>query len=78
MVLTGKGQSQMPSSLLCVANLASYASFPEATRGRRHIEHRDTKRNPFQRDRNRIIHCNSFRRFEYKTQVFVNYEGVLY
>lgn len=78
MVLTGKGQSPMPSSLLCVANLAPYASFPEATRGRIHIEDRDSKRNPFQRDRDRIIHCTSFRRLEYKTQVFVNHEGDLF
>ena len=29
----------------------------------------------FQRDRDRIIHSSSFRRLEYKTQVFVNHEG---
>ncbi len=29
----------------------------------------------FQRDRDRVIHCSSFRRLEYKTQVFVNHEG---
>ena len=28
-----------------------------------------------QRDRDRIIHCNAFRRLEYKTQVFVYREG---
>ena len=28
-----------------------------------------------QRDRDRVIHCSSFRRLEYKTQVFVNHEG---
>ena len=32
-------------------------------------------RDPFSRDRDRILHCGSFRRLEYKTQVFLNHEG---
>jgi len=32
-------------------------------------------RDPYSRDRDRIIHCGSFRRLEYKTQVFLNHEG---
>ncbi len=32
-------------------------------------------RDPFSRDRDRVIHCGSFRRLEYKTQVFLNHEG---
>jgi dGTPase len=32
-------------------------------------------RDPFYRDRDRIIHSSSFRRLEYKTQVFINYVG---
>jgi len=38
----------------------------------------DTKedfRDPFSRDRDRVIHSSSFRRLEYKTQVFINHEG---
>ncbi|MBN1963493.1 MAG: deoxyguanosinetriphosphate triphosphohydrolase, partial [Anaerolineae bacterium] len=35
-------------------------------------------RTAFQRDRDRIIHTTAFRRLEYKTQVFVNYEGDYY
>ena len=36
---------------------------------------RDDFRDPFSRDRDRVIHCSSFRRLEYKTQVFLNHEG---
>lgn len=32
-------------------------------------------RDPFDRDRDRIVHCGSFRKLEYKTQVFLNSEG---
>jgi dGTPase len=45
------------------------------SRGRRHPEPEHPIRTCFQRDRDRIVHCSSFRRLEYKTQVFVNHEG---
>ncbi len=45
------------------------------TRGRQFVEDEHPFRNPFQRDRDRIIHASAFRRLEYKTQVFVNGEG---
>jgi len=32
-------------------------------------------RDPFSRDRDRVIHTSSFRRLKYKTQVFINHEG---
>lgn len=35
----------------------------------------DDFRNPYARDRDRVIHCSSFRKLEYKTQVFLNQEG---
>ncbi|MGP1580304.1 MAG: deoxyguanosinetriphosphate triphosphohydrolase [Wolinella sp.] len=35
----------------------------------------DDFRDPYSRDRDRIIHCSSFRRLEYKTQVFLNSSG---
>jgi dGTPase len=58
--------------------LASYAAFDEQSRGRRYPEPPPRFRTEFQRDRDRIIHSNAFRRLVYKTQVFVNHEGDLY
>ncbi len=55
--------------------LAPYAAKSNSTRGRRHKEPEHPFRTPFQRDRDRVIHCNAFRRLEYKTQVFVYHEG---
>ena len=54
---------------------AAYASDPAASRGRVHSEPDDELRSPFQRDRDRIIHSNAFRRLKHKTQVFVHHEG---
>ena len=42
----------------------------ECTRGRRYPEAPHPYRNPFQRDRDRIVHARAFRRLENKTQVF--------
>ncbi len=54
------------------------ASRGEMSRGRRHPETTDPQRNPFQRDRDRIVHSTAFRRLVYKTQVFLNHEGDLF
>ena len=54
---------------------APYASDPAASRGRVHPEAEDPLRSPFQRDRDRIIHSNAFRRLKHKTQVFIHHEG---
>jgi dGTPase len=43
-----------------------------------HREHEEADcglRTPFQRDRDRIVHCKAFRRLKHKTQVFVAPEG---
>lgn len=45
------------------------------SRGRAHPEEEDHFRTPFERDRDRVIHCSGFRRLMYKTQVFVNHVG---
>jgi len=57
------------------AATASFASKAELTRGRLHSEPESLTRTAFQRDRDRIIHSNAFRRLKYKTQVFVYHEG---
>jgi dGTPase len=54
---------------------APYATDPGASRGRLIAEPDADHRSPFQRDRDRIIHCSAFRRLKHKTQVFVAHEG---
>lgn len=55
--------------------LAPYALRSRYSRGRAHPEGESATRTAFQRDRDRIIHTTAFRRLEYKTQVFIFYEG---
>ncbi len=55
--------------------LAPYALKSVESRGRAYEEPESKTRTAFQRDRDRIIHTTAFRRLEYKTQVFVFYEG---
>lgn len=55
--------------------LAGYATDPQRTKGRLYPEKPTPYRNEFERDRDRIIHSNAFKRLQYKTQVFVNHEG---
>src|SRR6187401_3801239 len=55
--------------------LAPYGMRSAKSRGRRHLEPDDPNRTCYQRDRDRVIQISSFRRLEYKTQVFVNHEG---
>jgi dGTPase len=56
-------------------SLAPYGMRSRRSRGRRYPEDEHPLRTCFQRDRDRVIHSSSFRRLEYKTQVFVNHEG---
>jgi dGTPase len=55
--------------------LSPHASHSARNRGRRHPEEEHPHRTAFQRDRDRIVHAEAFRRLEYKTQVFVYHEG---
>ena len=55
--------------------LSAYATFSDSTQGRKCDEKPDELRTAFQRDRDRIIHCKSFRRLKHKTQVFLAPEG---
>lgn len=58
--------------------LAPCACLASASRGRIYPEQESSYRTAFQKDRDRVIHTSAFRRLEYKTQVFVNYEGDYY
>ena len=58
--------------------LAPYGLRSKTSRGRKFPEDEAPFRTAFQRDRDRILHTTAFRRLEYKTQVFINYEGDYY
>ncbi|NPV07570.1 MAG: deoxyguanosinetriphosphate triphosphohydrolase [Anaerolineae bacterium] len=58
--------------------LAPWAMRSADTRGRQYPDPERPYRTAFQRDRDRVVHTTAFRRLEYKTQVFVTYEGDYY
>jgi dGTPase len=59
-------------------SLAPYGIRSKNTKGRCYPEEEPEYRTAYQRDRDRILHTTAFRRLEYKTQVFINYEGDYY
>lgn len=55
--------------------LSKYASLSKNSVGRSVSEEPCEIRTAYQRDRDRIIHCKSFRRLKHKTQVFISPKG---
>ncbi len=54
--------------------LAPFAMHSARSRGRKYPEPAHAYRGPYQRDRDRIIHCAAFRRLSQKTQVFTGHD----
>jgi dGTPase len=63
------------SADLYEAGLSPRAQRSSASRGRERTEEACGIRTEYQRDRDRIVHCKSFRRLKHKTQVFIAPEG---
>src|SRR5689334_23459805 len=59
-------------------SLAPYGMSSKDSKGRAYLDNEPEYRTSFQRDRDRILHTTAFRRLEYKTQVFINFEGDYY
>lgn len=55
--------------------LSPYAAHSRETLGRDREEEKCSMRTEYQRDRDKILHCKSFRRLKHKTQVFLAPEG---
>ena len=56
---------------ILVYKKAKYATFSNNSRGRLYTENESQHRNPFHRDKDRIIHSEHFRLLKHKTQVFL-------
>ena len=58
--------------------MESYAILPAHSKGREYPEEPSNYRSVFQRDMDRILHCGSFRKLQFKTQVFLENKGDYY
>ena len=58
--------------------MESYAILPTQSKGREYPDEPSNYRSVFQRDRDRILHCGSFRKLQFKTQVFLENKGDYY
>ena len=58
--------------------MESYAMLSAQSKGREYPEEPCNYRSGFQRDRDRILHCGSFRKLQFKTQVFLENKGDYY
>jgi dGTPase len=55
--------------------LAPYGMRSKESKDRANVDTEPDYRTAFQHDRDRELHTTAFRRQEYKTQVFINFEG---
>ena len=58
--------------------MESYAILPTQSKGREYPDEPSDYRSAFQRDRDRILHSGSFRKLQFKTQVFLENKGDYY
>ncbi|MDR3326378.1 MAG: deoxyguanosinetriphosphate triphosphohydrolase [Rhodospirillaceae bacterium] len=61
--------------MLVNCTLVPYACHSSKSQGRYYSEPLSETRSPFQRDRDRIIHSEAFRKLKYKTQVFIYHKS---
>ena len=58
--------------------MKSYGILSAKSKGREYNDEPSNYRSVFQRDKDRILHCGSFRKLQFKTQVFLENKGDYY